>query len=105
MRAFALGVDAMFRDRNMARTAIHRAGGVRDPHSVRVILRAPDRVGNFGDGRFVTDTIFLDVRVREVARLLPGDTFELEDGNVLEVRSEPVRDSERLCWAAEVRLL
>lgn len=104
MNAFSAGVDAIFRDANMARTALYRAAGGGAGVPVRVIFRAPDRIASWGEGRFVTDTIFIDVRVSDVPVLAPGDTFEVA-GELFEVRSEPVRDRERLCWAAEVRAL
>lgn len=104
MNAFAASIDAIFRDPNMAVDALWRAGGAGAGVPVRVIRRAPDRIANWGEGRFVTDTIFFDVRVSDVPALQPGDTFEIE-GELFEVRSEPVRDRERLCSAAEVRAL
>lgn len=104
MNAFAAGIDAIFRDPNMAKDALYRAAGGGAGVPVRVIFRAPDRIANWNEGRFVTDTIFIDVRVSDVPELAPGDTFEI-GGELFEVRSEPVRDRERLCWAAEVRAL
>ena len=102
--AFRAAIDAMFRDRHMASDALYRAGGSGDPVPVRVIKRAPDRIANFGDGRFVADAVLYDVRVSEVAVLAPGDTLEVA-GVVYELRGEPVRDAERLVWAAEARAL
>ncbi len=67
-----------------------------------MIRAAPDRVTAFGEGRFITDTIALDVRIADAPGLAAGDTFEI-DGTLHEVRGEPVRDAERLVWAAEVR--
>lgn len=104
MSIFAAGLAAMFRDRNMAIDALHRAGGAGAGVPVRVMKRAPDRLANFGEGRFVTDVVLLDVQLSEVPDLAPGDTFEI-GGEIFEVRSEPVRDSERLVWAAEARAL
>ncbi|MGB3537917.1 MAG: hypothetical protein WBA42_07135 [Mesorhizobium sp.] len=123
MNAFAAGIDAIFADPNMTRTAVYRAGGAGTGASVRVIFRAPDRVVNWNEGRFVADTLFIDVRVSEVPNLAQGDTFAMAAPGaglscdfeadayaqglieVFEVRSDPVRDGERLCWAAEVREL
>ena len=104
MNAFAAGINAIFLDPHVARDGVHRAGGNGAGTLVRVILRAPDRVANWGDGRYVTDTVFIDVRVAEVPALEAGDTFEIA-GEIFEVRSDPVRDRERLCWAAEARRL
>lgn len=104
MSAFAAMIDAIFGDPNMAADALLRVAGAGEPLPVRVILRAPDRIATWGDGRFVTDTAFLDVRVSEAPWLAAGDTFEIA-GELFEVQSAPVRDRERLCWAAEVREL
>jgi len=104
MTAFAAAIAALFRDRNMAVDALYRAGGGGDGVPVRVITRAPDRIGNFGEGRFVVEAILIDVRISDVALLERGDTFEIA-GEIYEVRSDPVRDSERLIWAAEARML
>lgn len=104
MNAFNAAIAAMFRDRNMAVDAVYRAGGSGAAIPVRVIRRAPDRIGNFGEGRFVTDAVLIDVRVSDVDPLERGDTFQIAD-EFFEVRSDPVRDAERLIWAAEVRVL
>lgn len=104
MNAFAWAIDAIFTDPHQSREALWRAGGTGAPVPARVILRRPDRITSFGDGRFVADTVLIDVRIAEVAELAPGDRFEI--GSVAyEVRGEPVRDSERLVWAAEARAL
>lgn len=102
--AFGAAIDAMFRDRHMASDALYRAGGAGDGDPVRVIKRAPDRITNFSDGRYVSDSVLIDVRLSQVSALAPGDTFEIS-GVIYEVRGEPVRDSERLVWAAEARAL
>jgi len=104
MSALASALGILFRDRNMSAQALYRAGGAGDGVAVRVVKRAPDRLGNFGEGRFVTDSVMIDVRLSEVPALEPGDTFEIA-GQLYEVRGEPVRDSERLIWAAEARAL
>lgn len=106
MSAFARAIGALFRDRNMSASAVYRSGG--DPLDpglpVRVIKRAPDRFANFGEGRFVTESVMIDVQISEVAELAEGDTLEIA-GTSYEVRGKPVRDSERLIWAAEARPL
>ena len=104
MNAFEVAVEVIFGDPHLALDALWRAGGAGEGVEVRVIRRSPDRLANFGDGRFVTDTVFIDVRVSEVPALGRGDTFEI-GGQIYEVRSDPVRDSDRLTWAAEARAL
>ena len=104
MAAFRAAMDRMFRDPHMSVAATHRAGGAGDGTPVRVIKRAPDRLASFGDGRFVAESVLIDVRISEVSDLEPGDTFEI-GATIYEVRGEPVRDSQRLTWAAEARAL
>ena len=104
MNAFAASIDLLFEDPNMAVDALYRAGGEGSGVPVRVIRKAPDELANFGDSRFVTDTLTLDLRVSEVPSLSKGDTIEIAS-EVFEVRSEPVRDRERLVWSAEGRPL
>ena len=104
MTAFAAAISAIFRDRNMAHDALYRAGDSGEAIPVRVLKRAPDRFGNFGEVRFVAEAVLIDVRIVEVAQLSRGDTFEI-GAELFEVRSDPVRDSERLIWAAEARAL
>ena len=104
MTAFAAAISAIFRDRNMAQDALYRAGGSGEPIPVRVIKRAPDRFASFGEGRFVAEAVLIDVQITDVAQLERGDTIEI-GSEVFEVRSDPVRDSERMVWAAEARAL
>lgn len=104
MNAFKLATDRVFRDRNMAVDAIWRAGGAGEGVSVRVIRRNPDRIANFGDARVITGTLLVDVRMSEVPHLQIKDTFQIGE-ELLEVRSDPVRDSLRQVWAAEARLI
>ena len=102
MTAFSTASDALFRDRNLASDAVYRAGGVGDGVTVRVIRRSPDRIASFGEGRYVTASRLLDVRIAEAPQLARGDTFEIA-GAVFEVMSDPVRDSQQLTWSAEIR--
>lgn len=98
-----MGVDLIFADPNMAMDALWRSGGVGAGIPVRVIRRAPDEVSSFSAGRFVSDTVLISVRVADAPTLKPGDTFEI-GGELFEVRSEPLRDSDRLVWSCEAFL-
>lgn len=104
MNAFKVATDLLFLDRNIALDALWRPGGEGEGQPVRVIRRQPDRMANFGDGRFVTDTTLIDVRVSDAPTLAPGDTFEI-GGDLYEVRGDPVRDADRLTWSADARVL
>ena len=102
MTAFDLAAKAILADANMASDAIYRAGGQGAGVTVRAIRRAPDRAATFGDGRFLSDTVLLDVAVADIPTLEKGDTFQI-GAVVYTVRSDPARDVERLFWTAEVR--
>lgn len=106
MAAFPAAVDLLFGDPNLSAEALYRAGGgdVGSGVSVRVIRRAPDQFAGFGDGRFVVDTVFLDIRVVEAPDLADGDSLEIA-GDFFTIRGEPRRDTERLIWHAEARAL
>ena len=104
MGAFDNAANTIFADKNMASDASYRAGGSGVAVPIRAIIRAPDRFANFGDGRFLADTVLLDVKVSDVAVMAMGDTVQI--GSVIyELRADPLRDPERLVWTAEVREL
>lgn len=102
MTAFAIGVDILFRDPNLAVDAVWKAGGSGAGKTVRVIRRAPDDTIEWRESRLRTPTVFLDVRVSEAVTLSKGDTFEI-DGATFTVTGAPERDSLRLVWKAEAR--
>jgi hypothetical protein len=102
LTAFAAAVDALFADPNLARDAIYRAAGADPGTPVRVIVRRPDRVGDFGDTRITSETATFDVRASEIAEPAAGDTLDLA-GVTYGVQGTPVRDAERLIWTVEAR--
>lgn len=102
MLAFATATAALFRDPNLAQDALWRSGWAGAPIAVRVMLRRPDAVTGLGEGRFVTDSVMIDVECAALGALAPGDTFEI-GGVIYEVRGEPLRDSLRHVWKAESR--
>ena len=102
MSIFAVAIDALFADPNLAVGTIYRAGGADPAVPVRVILRRPDRVGEFGDARIVAETTVFDVRVADIAQPAAGDTIEM-DGTVYRIEGAPLRDAERLVWTIEAR--
>lgn len=109
MSVFAEAIDDLFADPNLARDALWRAGGTGSPLPVRIILRQPDRIGSFGETRLIAATTVVEVRTAEVTMLVEGDAFEIpgsgpgQAGETFVVQGEPVRDSERLVWTAEMR--
>jgi hypothetical protein len=100
--SIAGAIDALFADPNIGKNAIWRAGGAGNGLSVRVVFRAPDATSNFGGGRFVAQTRFLDVRVSEIPGIEAGDSFEIGD-EILIVQGEPIIDDDHLIWSVEVR--
>lgn len=100
--AFSAAIEALFADPNLARNAVYRAGGADPGVPVRVIVRRPDRVGEFGETRIVAETTVFDVRVSEIAAPAAGDTIEA-GGTVYTIQGEPARDAERLVWTIEAR--
>lgn len=97
-----MATAALFRDPNLSQDAVWRSGGAGAPVAVRVMLRRPDAVTGFGEGRFVTDSVMIDVECAALGVLAPGDTLEV-GGVIYEVRGEPMRDALRHVWKAEAR--
>ena len=104
MTAFDLAVDSLFADPNLAVDAFLRLGGTGMAQAIRVIRAMPDRFASFGEGRFVVDTVLLNIRLADAPVLSAGDTVEIA-GQLHEVRGTPTRDSDRLVWLAEARAL
>jgi hypothetical protein len=100
--AFTAAFDALFADPNLATGAVYRAG-VADPGvPVRAIIRQPDRIGEFGETRILTETTMLDIRASEIAAPAEGDTI-VADGSTYVIQGEPIRDADRLIWTIEAR--
>ena len=102
MTVFAAAIDVLFADLNLGIDAVYRAGGADPGMPVRVILRRPDRISEFGQTRIVAKTLLIDVRVSEVADPAEGDTVEV-DGTVYVIQGEPTRDAELQVWTIEAR--
>ena len=104
MTAFDLAADSLFADPNLAINALLRVGGSGPAKPIRVIRAMPDRFASFGEGRFVVDTVLLNIRLADAPVLSAGDTVEIA-GQLHEVQGTPTRDSDRLVWLAEARAL
>jgi hypothetical protein len=102
MSAFADAIDALFADPNIAADAVYQAGGGDPGMPVRVIVRQPDRIGDFGETRIAAATLVIDVRVSEVAAPAEGGMIEM-NGTIYVIQGEPIRDAERLVWTLEAR--
>ena len=104
MTAFDLATDSLFNDPNLAIDAVLRLGGSGPAQAIRVIPAMPDRFASFGEGRFVVDTVLLNIRLADAPLLSAGDTVEIA-GQLHEIRGAPSRDTDRLIWLAEARAL
>jgi hypothetical protein len=101
MNAFAVAIDGLFADGNIAREAVYIADGGA-PKLVRAVTRRADEVTGFGEARLWSGSTRIDLRVAEVATPRPGDRVEL-DGEAFLIQGEPVRDRERLVWTVDLR--
>jgi hypothetical protein len=102
MTVFAAAMDTLFADPNLARDAVYQAGAADTGIAVRLIVRRPDRIGDFGETRIASETMTFDVRTAEVAAPAEGDTLDV-DGVTYVIQGEPLRDAERLIWTIEAR--
>jgi hypothetical protein len=100
--AFAAALDALFADPNLSVAATWRPGGTGAGAPVRVVRPSPDRITSFGESRYVTDAVHLEIRVADAPTLARGDLIEIA-GESLEIIGEPMRDRERLLWTVEAR--
>jgi hypothetical protein len=100
--AFSTAIDALFADPNLAVEALYRADGADPGIPVRVIVRRPDRIGDFGDTRILAETTVFDVRSSDIDAPTAGDTIAVDD-TVYVIQGEPIRDAERLIWTIEAR--
>ena len=101
MSIFAIAMDTLFGDPNIARDAVY-ISDVGAPRLVRVVTRRADDITGFGDARIWSETTRIDLRVAEVPAPRPGDRVEIEDEAFL-IQGEPVRDRERLVWTLDLR--
>jgi len=101
MTAFLAALDLLFADPNLSTPALYQQAGIGMEQALRVMRRSPDRIVEFGAARLVSDSVVLDVRVRDCPELAAGDRFEIA-GEIFVVQGTPQRDRERLVWTAEL---
>ena len=102
MTVFAAAMDRIYANPSMAVGAVWISAMTSEERPIRVIRRAPDRVTDFGAGRFVSDTTVVDVRVADLPAPRPGDVIVIgADSHV--IQGEPLRDRERLIWTLDLR--
>jgi len=102
MTVFAVAVDRLFEHPSLAASALWISAASAEECQIRVIARAPDRVTDFGAGRFVSDTTMVDVRVADLPAPRPGDLIVIGAERFV-IQGEPLRDRERLIWTLDLR--
>ena len=102
MNVFAAAMDRIYDNPSMAAAAVWISTTTSEERPIRVIRRAPDRITEFGAGRFVSDTMMVDVRVSDLPEPRAGDLIII-GADSFTVQSEPVRDRERLIWSLDLR--
>lgn len=102
MTVFAAAVDRLFAHPSLAAPALWISATTAEERQIRVIARAPDRVTDFGAGRFVSDTTVVDVRVSDLPAPRPGDLIVIGVKRFV-IQGEPLRDREQLIWTLDLR--
>ena len=95
-------MDRIFTHASMAAPALWISATTSEERPIRVIRRAPDRITEFGAGRFVSDTMMVDVRVSDLPEPRMGDLIVIGTDSFT-IQSEPTRDRERLVWSLDLR--
>ena len=102
MSVFEAALGRIFGNPSMAVAAVWISAATSAERPIRVIRRAPDRITEFGAGRFVSDTIMVAVRVSDLPEPRPGDLLVIGADSFI-LQGEPIRDRERLIWTLDLR--
>ncbi|MBU3029754.1 head-tail joining protein [Paracoccus marinaquae] len=102
MTVFTAAMDRIYTNPSMAVAALWMSATTSEERTIRVIRRAPDRITEFGAGRFVSDTVMVDVRVYDLPDPRPSDLIVI-GADSFTIQGEPIRDRERLIWALDLR--
>ena len=97
MNVFAAAMDRIYSNPSMAAAAVWISAITSEERPIRVIRRAPDRITDFGAGRFVSDTMMVDVRVSDLPDPRPGDLIVIGTDSFT-VQGEPVRSQPTARW-------
>ena len=102
MNVFAAAMDRIYANPSMAAAAVWISTTTSEERPIRVIRRAPDRITEFGAGRFVSDTMVVDAPVSDLPDPRTGDLIVI-GADSFTIQGEPLRDRERLIWSLELR--
>lgn len=102
MTVFAASMDRIYANPSMAAAAVWISAITSEERPIRLIHRAPDRITEFGAGRFVSDSMMMDVCVSDLPDPRPGDLIVI-GADSFTIQGEPVRDRERLIWSLDLR--
>ncbi len=102
MSVFEVALGRIFGNPSMAVAAVWISATTSEERPIRVIRRAPDRITEFGAGRFVSDTMMVDVQVSDLPEPRSGDLLLIGADSFI-LQGEPVRDRERLIWTLDLR--
>ena len=102
MTVFAAAMDRIYANTSMAAAAVWISATTSEERPIRVIRRAPDRITEFGAGRFFSDTMMVDVRLSDLPDPRTGDLIVIGTDSFT-VQGEPVRDRDRLIWSLDLR--
>ena len=102
MNALAVAMDRIYANPSMAAAAVWISAVTSEERPIRVIRRAPDRITEFGAGRFVSDIMMVDVRVSDLPHPRAGDLIVIGVDSFT-IQGEPLRDRERLIWSLDLR--
>lgn len=98
MTAFASASAVLFADPHLSTAAVWTPEGG-DPVALRLMLRRPDQVQEWGEARIVTGTVRADIRTADAPTLAHGDAIAV-GATAYIVNGEPTRDPLQLVWSA-----
>lgn len=99
--AFAAGIGALFRDRNLAADVLYRAHGVGAGVTLRAILSQPDVSSDWQAARLRAESTMVDFLVADLPSVCADDVFVV-DGVAMALEGEPLRDDHRLTWRLQL---
>ena len=102
MNVFAAAMDRIYANPSMAVAALWISATTSEELTIRVISRAPDRITEFGAGRFISDTMMVDARLSDLPDPRSGDLIVIGTDSFT-IQGEPTPDRERLVWSLDLR--